>query len=426
MSIHATDGHMQRLRTAARGDDPDAWSKLAIALVHVHQVDEAFELHTRAAARGHVVSQMEAARMQLYGIVGDADPAAAVEGFECAEAAGAPQAGYYLALIALAGHALARDTRINVRMQTAVDAGFTPALRAAAVHFGRRPDPRDQARCVELLGMATRAGDEVAAQLLVARLHRGEGVARDPQAAARLLAQLTHAGHAPLPEIATPTRPESALVCPPGVLAFEETLLGPTPVELAARPRVQRIDGLLSADECRLLIACARPVLRPSQAVDPETGLPLRVPLRTSSDAPMDPVYEDFALRCVQLRIAAAARTPLVNAEHLTVLRYAPGQEYRPHRDYLPAGAIERDHPGAGNRSRTICVYLNQVEAGGSTEFPHAAVSVDPVPGRAVVFDNLLPDGSPDTESLHAGTPVQRGEKWLATLWLRQRPYRDY
>ena len=417
---------LQRLRIAAQGDDPDAWSKLAIALVQAHAVDEAFELHARAAARGHVVSRMELARMQLYGIVGDADPAAAVDGFERAEAAGAVQAGYFLALIALGDHALRRDARINQRMQKAMDAGFAPALRAAAVHFGRRPDARDQSLCVELLERAAHAGDAVAGQLLVERLRRGEGVPADAAGAARLRAQLTEAGYAPLPDITMPARADSLLSFPPGVLAFEETLLAPNPVDLATRPCVQRVDALLSADECRLLIACAGPLVRPSQAVDPDTGLPLRVPLRTSSDAAIDPVSEDFAMRCIQLRIAAAARTPLVHAEHLTVLRYAPGQEYRPHRDYLPAGAIQRDQPVAGNRARTICVYLNTVEDGGATTFPHADVAVAPVAGRAVVFDNLQADGTPDIDSLHAGTPVVRGEKWLATLWLRERPYRAY
>ena len=43
-----------------------------------------------------------------------------------------------------------------------------------------------------------------------------------------------------------------------------------------------------------------------------------------------------------------------------------------------------------------------------------------------MIFDNLLADGSPDADSLHAGLPVQRGEKWLATLWLRPGRYHAY
>ncbi|MEO6269893.1 MAG: 2-oxoglutarate-dependent dioxygenase, partial [Lautropia sp.] len=31
--------------------------------------------------------------------------------------------------------------------------------------------------------------------------------------------------------------------------------------------------------------------------------------------------------------------------------------------------------------------------------------------------------GQLDARCLHAGTPVARGDKWIATKWLRQRPY---
>jgi hypothetical protein len=62
----------------------------------------------------------------------------------------------------------------------------------------------------------------------------------------------------------------------------------------------------------------------------------------------------------------------------------------------------------------------------GATEFPVAGVTVVPKAGTAVVFDNLLPDGSPDPDSLRAGLPVERGVKWLATLWLRQGRYREF
>jgi len=66
------------------------------------------------------------------------------------------------------------------------------------------------------------------------------------------------------------------------------------------------------------------------------------------------------------------------------------------------------------------------VEAGGATAFPKAGVTVQPKSGRAVVFDNLREDGSPEPDSLHAGLPVERGEKWLATLWIRQGQYRAW
>ena len=32
--------------------------------------------------------------------------------------------------------------------------------------------------------------------------------------------------------------------------------------------------------------------------------------------------------------------------------------------------------------------------------------------------------GAAAAKMLHAGLPVQRGEKWIATKWLREKPYR--
>lgn len=415
---------LARLQRAADGGEPEAMYRLAAALVVRQEMDDAFALHRRAAEAGHAGAQIELARMLLYGIVGAADPATAVHWLERAEAAGNPVAAYYLVLVALGGVALPRDRRINEWLMAAINAGYPLALRAAAIHFGRKPHAEDQAMCVLLLERAAAAGDAVAACLLAERLERGEGVAMQPDVASGLRAQLSahHAYALPAVSAPTPKQPPSA----PRQLSLDDAL-SPTPATvLSMKPRVAVVDGLLSADECRLLIASSQPHLRGSQTVDPETGLPIALPLRTSSDASLDPVLEDVALRCVQLRICAAAGIDLPHAEHLIVLRYEPGQQYRPHRDYLPPATIERDRPQAGNRARTICVYLNDVEAGGETEFPVAGLKLAPKAGSAVLFDNLDADGAPDPDSLHAGLPVERGVKWLATLWLRQRRYRDF
>lgn len=396
----------------------------ARTLVAERRMAEAQAAYRVAAQAGDGQAQVELARMLLYGVGSDPAPREAVEWLVRAERGGNPLAGYYLALVAVGGHTLPRDAAIDRRAHEAVQARHPPSLRAAAIHFGRKPHSEDQALCLQLLEAAAAAGDALAAALLAERLIRGEGTATDAGAGHDLYEQLGKTGVPRLPAV-TADPPQQ----PPGParsLDLRDVLVAPRADLRAQKPRVGVIDGLLSADECRLLVASATPGLRASRTVDPDTGLPIALPLRTSSDANLDPIQEDLALRLVQMRIAAAAGFELIHAEPLTVLRYEPGQQYRPHRDYVPPGAIERDHPQAGNRARTICVYLNDVEEGGETEFPVAGVRVTPKAGRAVVFDNLHANGQADPDSLHAGLPVKRGEKWLATLWLRQRPYRDY
>lgn len=422
-----SDTELLALRAAAAGGQPADAARLALALVQRGEMDEAYALHRGAAEAGHGGAQVECARMLLYGIGTDAAPHEAVRWLERAERQGNVVAGYFLALIALGSVVLPREGRINQRVLAAVNAGFPPALRAAAIHFGRRDNPRDQTVCLQLLQRAAQAGDGIAAQLLHARLVRGEGCPPDPGSAADLKRRLDAAGAMPLPA-ASAGRParDARHAPPPGMVALEDALQTPPLVQRSASPRVSEIEGLLSADECRLLMACASQLLRRSSTLDPQTGRPAATQLRTSHDASFDPILEDLALRAVQLRIARAARMELVHAEQLIVLRYGPGEEYRPHRDYLNAASLAADRPDAGNRARTICVYLNDVDAGGATEFPAAGVRIAPRAGCAVVFDNLHPDGRPDAESLHAGLPVERGEKWLATLWLRERRYRGY
>ncbi len=412
------------LQTAAETGSAEHAYSLAHALVDTQRMDEAQRWYLRSAEAGHVGAQIEYARMRLYGMVGAPAPQAASEWLLRAEQAGHPAASDLLAQIALGGTILPRDGRINDRMLRAVQANFPPALLTAAIHFGRKPHPEDQTLCLQLLERAASRGSAVAAMLLAERLAHGEGCEAQPETAEDLWTQLSANGVPRLPGFTLP--PPGPAGGAPRQLALED-VLQPTPARtLCLQPRVLVIDRLFSADECRLLIASAQPHLHPSQTADPVTGVPYTLQVRTSSEASFDPVMESGALRLAQLRMAFAAGIDLHHAEQLTVLRYEPGQQYRPHRDYLPAGTLQMDRPHAGNRVRTICVYLNAVEAGGATEFPVPGLRIDPIPGRAVVFDNLMADGSPQPDSLHAGTPVEAGEKWLATLWIRQGRYRSW
>jgi len=65
-------------------------------------------------------------------------------------------------------------------------------------------------------------------------------------------------------------------------------------------------------------------------------------------------------------------------------------------------------------------MYLNTPEEGGGTGFPAVGLTVTAQRGSAVYFAYETGEQA----SLHAGLPVTRGEKWIATKWLRERPFR--
>ena len=68
-------------------------------------------------------------------------------------------------------------------------------------------------------------------------------------------------------------------------------------------------------------------------------------------------------------------------------------------------------------------MFLSEVEAGGSTCFPKLNLEIRPKVGRAVFFSNVDLTGQIDEMTLHAGMPVIQGIKYLATVWLREKPY---
>lgn len=109
-------------------------------------------------------------------------------------------------------------------------------------------------------------------------------------------------------------------------------------------------------------------------------------------------------------------------AESLQIVRYTEGEEYTAHHDFVYPPIRHRYQP---TRFATLLFYLNDNFEGGNTVFPravnaqrHEGITVYPKQGKAVLFYNVLPDGNVDDLSQHASTPVTRGQKYLANLWI--------
>jgi prolyl 4-hydroxylase len=68
-------------------------------------------------------------------------------------------------------------------------------------------------------------------------------------------------------------------------------------------------------------------------------------------------------------------------------------------------------------------IYLNEVEAGGSTRFKLLDFQVEPKLGRILIWNNMALDGSPNPWTLHEGMPVEAGTKYIVTKWHRERQF---
>lgn len=189
-------------------------------------------------------------------------------------------------------------------------------------------------------------------------------------------------------------------------------------------PRIVLFDGLLSAEECDELVRQSRAKLQRSTVVNAATGEYDVHPDRTSSGTHFLR-GENALIRRIEQRIGELVSCPVDHGEPIQILHYTPGAEYKPHFDFFDPGFDGNDKVLAmgGQRVATLVMYLNDVEAGGSTVFPDVGLDVLPRKGNAVYFAYTTEDGQLDRRTLHGGSPVGAGEKWIATKWLRQRPY---
>jgi prolyl 4-hydroxylase len=160
------------------------------------------------------------------------------------------------------------------------------------------------------------------------------------------------------------------------------------------------------------------PLLKPSLVDDPLTGRGKPDPIRTSHGAGFVPHDEDLVIQRINRRLAIASGTDVRQGEALYVMRYQPGQEYRLHHDALAGLKVQR--------AWTAIAYLNEDYEGGATDFPDLGLSVRAEPGDALIFQNIDAEGRPHPLMRHAGQPVTRGAKWIATRWIRTAPHDPY
>ncbi len=135
-----------------------------------------------------------------------------------------------------------------------------------------------------------------------------------------------------------------------------------------AQPVVAIFDGVLGAEACDELICLSRIKLQRSTVVDPQTGVHTVIDDR-SSYGNFFALNESVFIAKLDRRIAEVMHMPIENGKGLQILNYKVGGEHKTHFEY--------------------CNSLGQV----------------------------------DPKSLHGGTPVVIGEKWIATKWMRQTRY---
>lgn len=343
--------------------------------------------------------------------------------------------------------------RAGTRLRQACDAGSSEALvtMADAVIHGRVPgDAQEVRRRLEAVdrptpearrlrarwryaGIGGKALQPAALEDLAAAAGAGDASAQvemalawgelgDEAARHQVSAWLSRAGRTDLLEIGGTDVGQAADEAE-ALPAWAKQRAPGTPLRLAEDPVIRLHDAVLSPLECAWLRLHAADSLAPSRVYDPRSGKAIDDPIRTGRTACLDPALPGvFDLRLAE-RMAVLAEAEPSRAEPLAVLCYEPGQEYKPHYDWLGSGSLARDPlRHAGDRVITALGYLNTPQAGGATYFPRLDIRVPARQGQILVFFNVDTAGTPAMLSQHTGEPVLAGSKWLASLWIRERP----
>jgi prolyl 4-hydroxylase len=198
---------------------------------------------------------------------------------------------------------------------------------------------------------------------------------------------------------------------------------------ISRQPGVQRVPSprlhlfikrsFLTREECAAVIALIETNRRPSTIAD-DMGDPL---FRTSETCDLDSNHP--AVRVVEESIIALTGLDPVHGEPMQGQRYAEGQEFKNHTDYFEPTGVDfaRYCSIAGQRTWTVMIYLNEPKAGGATRFKRIDKTVQPEAGKLLAWNNLLPDGRVNPDTLHHGMKVRSGTKYIITKWFREKPW---
>jgi prolyl 4-hydroxylase len=339
--------------------------------------------------------------------------------------AGDPFACGQLGVWHLLGHIVDRDDVEGFRLiDIAARAGEPDAQRLLATLYARgRGVHSSWTQAVEWLVCGARGGDQNSMRQLAFLLPAEFTAERRTllDAAARAGDLAAQRGLAGMPRSsAAPTR----IVWKKIKRAARRPSLPDGEIEVVREaPLIRMRHGVLSRELCDYLISAAGPYLTRARVNDPEQAERVHES-RTNTFANFWLLEGDVVTDCVDRMLARLIGVSPAVGEPLSVLHYAPGEQFAPHVDYFdPDAPAHTDQLAVGGQRVATClVYLNSEYEAGATAFIDIDLEIRGRPGSALFWSNVDANGAPERATRHAGLPPTSGEKWILSKWFRDRP----
>ena len=281
--------------------------------------------------------------------------------------------------------------------QSKTDGAAAMALSQCRLYgIGCKPDRRAAFNAVRL---AAHLGHPDGRRARIYMTAAGIGTKPDPSAAMEMLKELAKEDKFAAVQVALLDH-----------VTCDQRLAEMQPKIISADPYIALYPRLFSPAECKYLAMLAAPWLEEAM-VNVEGSDTHYERVRDADSSAISHLTEDLVVQRINRCIATATRTNPEWGEPLNVLRYKPGQQFKPHHDGRGSeGAI---------RIMTALVWLNEQFDGGETDFPSLNIRVRGGVGDMLVFRNVDKYGSEDDRLIHAGLPVTQGVKWMASRWIR-------
>ena len=180
--------------------------------------------------------------------------------------------------------------------------------------------------------------------------------------------------------------------------------------------QIYTIDNFIDEETCNELAELCRANSRPSST---DIGMTTK---RTSSTCDLFNYHGEVVSR-LNNKIAETLGLNLNYSEVTQGQVYKIQQEFKKQPDWQTDDTIktlEQQSRLSGQRTWTFTVYLNKPRRGGETEFTDLGISIAPERGKALMWNNLLPNGQRNMMTMHRGCPVEKGSKIILTKWFRQ------
>jgi hypothetical protein len=183
-------------------------------------------------------------------------------------------------------------------------------------------------------------------------------------------------------------------------------------------PAIAVAEEFLPPALCDWIIRRAKPDLRRSGGTLAQPG---GAKLRTNSEVEYGFHQLDLVHALVRQRIAGLTGLARSGLEPPSVFRYAVGEQFTAHVDYLDpqVPALAEEIARTGQCVATVLIYLSDDFDGGETAFTDLGIRFKGRKGDALMFRNVDAGGAPDPRSRHAGLMPTRGEKWLFSQFIR-------